>query len=165
MTRVRSLVPFALFGILACLFLWKTVFGGQVFVPAQLLRYLSPWAAEPRPPWNPLMYDSVGQFYPWRHFAAESLRGGGIPLWNPYQFSGAPFVANSQSAVLYPGNLLFLFLRPAAAVGWTVVLHLVLAESFMLLFVRAIGGCTIAGTASGIAFAYCTWQVSWLHLP
>lgn len=165
MTILRRLWPAGLFGALACLFLWKVVFAGQVFVPAQLLRYLAPWTAEPRPPWNPLMYDSVGQFYPWRHFAAETVRSGTIPLWNPYQFCGTPFVANSQSAVFYPGNLLFYLLPTAYAAGWSVILHLFLAGAFTYLFLRGVDLTHPAAVFGGIAFAFCTWQVSWLHLP
>ena len=61
------------------------------------------------PPWNPLRWDGIAQFYPWRNFAHDTIRSGYLPLWNPYQFCGTPFVANSQSAVFYPPNLLFYF--------------------------------------------------------
>ncbi|MEZ4636937.1 MAG: hypothetical protein R2856_18610 [Caldilineaceae bacterium] len=46
--------------------------------------------------------DILLYFYPYRDFAAAALREGRIPLWNPYIFSGAPFLANPQAAVLYP---------------------------------------------------------------
>ena len=164
----RTLWPILVFFLLSCLFLWR-IFAGEVFVPAELLRHVAPWSAQyseqERPPWNPLMYDSVGQFYPWRKFASESMRSGTIPLWNPYQFCGTPFIANSQSAVLYPGNLLFYLLPVAHAAGWTVILHLTLAAAFMWLLVRALGAPPAAAALSGVAFAFSTWQVSWLHLP
>ena len=35
----------------------------------------------------------------------EAFRAGQIPLWNPYLFSGVPFLANIQAAVLYPAAL------------------------------------------------------------
>ncbi len=46
--------------------------------------------------------DILLYFYPYRDFAAAAFREGRIPLWNPYIFSGAPFLANPQAAVLYP---------------------------------------------------------------
>jgi hypothetical protein len=166
---LRRRWPLLLFAVLTCLFLWRALFAGEVFVPARLLRYLAPWSAayppENRPPWNPLMYDSVGQFYPWRSFAAETLRAGTIPLWNPYQFCGTPFVANSQSAALYPGNLLYWLLPPARAAGWSVALHLLLAAVFMALFLRRLGAGRAACALGGLAFAFSTWQTAWLHLP
>jgi len=111
------------------------------------------------------MYDSVGQFYPWRKFAAESVRSGALPLWNPYQFCGTPFVANSQSAVFYPGNLLYYLLPPVRAAGWSVLLHLILAAAFTWLFLRRLGASDAAGALGGVAFAFSTWQAAWLHLP
>ena len=34
--------------------------------------------------------------YPYRDYAAAALRQGQVPLWNPYIFLGAPFLANPQ---------------------------------------------------------------------
>ena len=42
------------------------------------------------------------QFYPWREYAFDMLRGGQLPLWNPYNGAGAPLIANYQSALFYP---------------------------------------------------------------
>jgi hypothetical protein len=134
-------------------------------VPAGQLKHLYPWYSDARPPWNPLMYDSVGQFYPWRKFAAETVRSGTLPLWNPYQFCGTPFVANSQSAVFYPGNLLHYVLPTAQAIGWIAILHVMLAATFMWLLLRCLGLKDGAGVLGGVAFAFSTWQVSWMHLP
>jgi hypothetical protein len=54
--------------------------------------------------------DLVSFLWPQYAFASEALRGGSIPLWNPQLYSGAPFLADNQSGVLYPINLLtFLF--------------------------------------------------------
>ncbi|MCC6728886.1 MAG: hypothetical protein IT208_06055 [Chthonomonadales bacterium] len=167
--RARAAWPFALFAFAGGLLLWRSLVGGEVFVPAGLLGYIAPWSAErppqQRPPWNPLLYDAVGQFYPWRHFAGQSVRAGLLPLWNPYQFCGTPFVANSQSAVLYPGNLLHYLLPTATAMGWTALLHLLAAACFTYLFVRELGAGRAGAALSGVAYAFCAWQVAWLHLP
>lgn len=166
---VRLLVPPLAFLAVAVLLLAPATLGGRVLVPADLLRGLSPWSAahapDTLPLWDPLLYDSVGQFHPWRQFAAENLRAGRVPLWNPYQFCGTPFVANSQSAVFYPPNLLYAVLSPDRAVGWSAALHLALAGWFMWLLMARLGvgaaGCALAGAV----YALSCWQMSWLHLP
>ncbi len=43
-------------------------------------------------------------FYPYWEMAAEAVRSGRIPLWNPNIFMGAPFLANSQVGLFYPLN-------------------------------------------------------------
>jgi hypothetical protein len=43
--------------------------------------------------------DSVSFLYPMYRFAADSLRGGTIPFWNPYQYAGSPFLSDNQSGI------------------------------------------------------------------
>lgn len=63
------------------------------------------------------------QFLAWRTFAAQSLRGGHLPLWNPYTYSGEPFLAGFQSAVFYPPNVIFLVLPLCRAVNLSLLAH------------------------------------------
>jgi hypothetical protein len=81
-------------------------------------------------------YDAFVYFYPLRQYAADALRQGRFPLWNPNLFMGAPFFANVQTAVLYPVNLLFLALSTPYAYSASVVLHVALAGAGMYLFAR-----------------------------
>ena len=74
--------------------------------------------------------DLVSFLYPLYSFAARSLRAGDVPLWNPYLYGGAPFVADNQSGVFYPPNLLFFLLQPGLsyrAMEWLAVAHFYLA--------------------------------------
>ena len=113
---------------------------GRALLPADLLVQFPPWRAQlgelPAAHFDALVWDGIAQYYPWRHFAAESLRSGHLPLWNPYQFCGTPFLANGQSAVLYPPNLLFWVLPVAVAFAWSAWLHLALTGWFSYLFLR-----------------------------
>ncbi len=75
-------------------------------------------------------------FYPYWNYAAEALRHGHIPLWDPYLFMGAPFLANSQAGVLYPLNVLFSWLPTVRAINLTIILHLWLAGAGGYIFGR-----------------------------
>jgi hypothetical protein len=70
--------------------------------------------------------DLGAQFASWRAFAASSLKAGHLPLWNPYTFSGEPFLGGYQSALFYPPNLIFLFLPLERALDFSMLLHLVI---------------------------------------
>ncbi len=62
---------------------------------------------------NYLLSDQINQFYVWHWIAHISMNGSGvIPLWNPGIFGGQPLVANSQSALFYPPNLLLFYFEP-----------------------------------------------------
>ncbi len=70
--------------------------------------------------------DVTGQFAAWRAFAAANIRAGHFPLWNPYTYSGQPFLGDFQSAELYPPNVIFLFLPLARAINLSFLLHLLI---------------------------------------
>lgn len=55
---------------------------------------------------NPSISDVYSQFFLWKYLAVDFLKAGILPLWNPYSFSGTPFLATYHSAVFFPFNLL-----------------------------------------------------------
>jgi hypothetical protein len=90
--------------------------------------------------WMPAGGGDLAPFlYPNYRFAAEHLRQGVIPLWNPHLYSGAPFAADIQSGLFYPLNLLVFLLVPTLTYEWLeylAVFHLWLAGTTMYLCLR-----------------------------
>jgi hypothetical protein len=78
--------------------------------------------------------DLVSFLWPQYSFAGEAMRSGSIPLWNPYLYSGAPFLADNQAGVLYPINLLALAFFPKLSyqvMEGLVIFHIWLAGAAM----------------------------------
>jgi len=75
-------------------------------------------------------------FYPNWNYAADAVRHGHLPLWNPYLFMGVPFLANSQTGVLYPLNLALAWLPTTRAINLTIILHVWLAGAGAYFFAR-----------------------------
>jgi hypothetical protein len=106
--------------------------------------------------WN----DFLEQNFVYRLFAAVSLKQGVLPFWNPYVFSGLPFFADVQAAVLYPLNLA---LTPFAGKDWLspvlveyqIVLHIAMAGCFMYVLAREFGASKSGSLLSGITFMFC----------
>ncbi|MEM7334737.1 MAG: hypothetical protein AAF490_21855 [Chloroflexota bacterium] len=72
--------------------------------------------------------DTFLYFYPYWEMAAEALQAGRVPLWNPYIFMGAPFLANSQVGFFYPLNWpVWLLFETPYAVKTSIVLHIFIA--------------------------------------
>ena len=80
--------------------------------------------------------DVFSYFYPYRDYVSQALSAGRLPLWNPYLFMGAPLLANSQAAVLYPLHWPLIALPVARQVAWSIVLHIYLAGAGTYLFAR-----------------------------
>ncbi len=150
-------------------FLYPALRPGYALLPARYLSAMSPWNAShsaTQPQWNPLMWDGIAQFYPWRvHLHRSVVDEGMIPLWNPYQFCGTPFLANAQTAPLYPLNILFILFEPVRAFGLSAMIHLFLAGAFTFLLARALGVGRFGATVSGVTFAFSAFMVLWLELP
>ena len=182
--RLRSLRPEALI-VLAYLILPLLLYAGvtlgpRTMLPADNLFQWPPWQAaaaefEATPPHNALIGDLIIQNYPWKRFTLSSLRDGEIPLWNPYLFAGAPFLANGQHSALYPFSLLYLVLPLAKAYGWFVLSQVWLAGVSMYVFGRILGlrrgGAALAGfvyqgaqflVISAAVFPMITAAVVWL---
>jgi hypothetical protein len=91
-------------------------------------------------------FDAFSYMYPYRHYLVEAWSSGRlIPLWNPSIFMGAPFLANIQTAVLYPLTLVFLAVPGTAALGWSMAIHLAIAGLGMFLFGLRSAGLRLAG--------------------
>ena len=67
--------------------------------------------------------DILHYFYPYRDYAAAALRAGRVPLWNPYIFMGAPFLANPQAAALYPLHWPLSWLPVTKQLYWSGAIH------------------------------------------
>jgi len=78
--------------------------------------------------------------FPGRELAASYFHAhGGILEWMPYIFGGMPFLANTGNGdTFYPTFILRLLLSPDAGVSLGFMIHLVLAGSFMFVFLRAL---------------------------
>jgi len=117
---------------LTLLFFWKIALTNRVLTGLDLFTY----------------------FYPYRDFVAEALRAGRLPLWNPYLFMGAPLLANSQAAVLYPLHWPLLWLSTPKQIAWSIVLHIWLAGAGSYLFARrALGLRPLPSFAAAAVFA------------
>jgi membrane protein YfhO len=55
--------------------------------------------------------DLVNQYIPYKQFFKDWIGKGIFPLWNPYTFSGRPFMADIQIGMFYPPNW-FCFIMP-----------------------------------------------------
>jgi hypothetical protein len=100
--------------------------------------------------------DLVSFLWPMYRFSARSLWAGEIPLWNPHLYSGAPYVADNQSGVFYPINLLAfaLFGEPSYEVmEGLVVFHIWLAGAATFALLRGMGLRRPAALFGGITFA------------
>lgn len=112
---------------------------------------------------NFLITDPVRQEYPWRFLSIALEKKGELPLWNPYNGTGTPLLANHQSAPFYPLNILF-FVLPFAT-SWSVLIFLtpVLGGIFLYLYLRVLSVSKTGSFFGALIFSFCGFNISWLE--
>ncbi len=155
--RRSDLLILAVLFILPLLLFWPVTLGGKTLLPVDNLYQWQPWKAaadqfNAQIPQNQLVSDLILENYAWKHFIVESLSNRQIPLWNPYQFAGAPFLANGQHSAYYPFSILFYLLPLTVAYGWFTVSQLFLAGACMYVFARVIGMGRLASLTAAIIY-------------
>jgi hypothetical protein len=84
--------------------------------------------------------DVYSYYFPQKVVYAEALKSGDLALWNPHAGFGYPLLAESQTGVFYPFNLLlYRVLDVHTAYHVSFLLHYVLAFVFATLAARRLG--------------------------
>lgn len=162
---MKRFSPYIVFAAVWVVFSYQFFLKGLIPAPFDLLvNFFAPWDKYyDSPIKNPAITDVVNQIIPWKTYTAWALRRGSIPLWNPYNLAGAPHLANWQSGVLYPTNLLFLFLPFTTAWAFHILLQPLLAGIFMILFLRSFSLSPIASLLGALAFSYGGFMTAWFE--
>lgn len=77
-----------------------------------------------------------------------------LPLWNPYVFSGSPFLGNPPSAMFYPLNIFFLFLPVISVFNYMFLLNSFLIGLFTYLYAQTIKLSRFASLVSAITMMF-----------
>jgi hypothetical protein len=153
-----------LFFIIICAIYIYPVFSGLILLPLDLLvSNYSPWLLSSTILLkNPYMQDSILQMYPWKHLVFQSLSNFIIPLWNPYQLMGMPFMAGMKAMVFYPLNIFFIFGEINA---WHLLLfmQLFLASTFTYTLCRDFKLSRISSIISGLSFTFSSLMIGVLE--
>lgn len=103
--------------------------------------------------------DFSGQFVTFAAYQAARFGQGEVPLWNPYNNGGLPFLADTQAAVFYPPRLLTIALANSTG-GWRyhaleleMTAHVLACTLLMYAFVRRLTLGQRGSVAGGLAAA------------
>lgn len=156
---------------LIAVFFHQTIFFGKVPFPGDsLVSDFQPWRSTSYLGYgaggipNKAQYpDTIRQIYPWKTLVIRSFKQGKLPLWNPYNFGGAPLLANFQSAALYPLNFLYMLFKQIDA--WTILVTLqpILAILFTYLYCRRIHIGILGSWLAAFSYGFSGFMSVWLE--
>src|SRR5262245_53730633 len=100
--------------------------------------------------------DLLAQHLPAKLFLVRSLNETGeLPLWNPEQYAGSPFVHDIQVGLFYPPHLPLYFISESAIgpfISWLLFAHVLLAGWLMYAYARHAGLTELAAFVAGVGF-------------
>ncbi len=104
--------------------------------------------------------DFVEYVYPVQSYAAKAVLDGSFPFWNPYTFSGMPFLADIQVGFFYPFNrILSLFVGTDGhlSVWWlqfVIIIHFFIAQMTFYFMMRYKGITQIGSSIGAIGYSF-----------
>ncbi len=109
--------------------------------------------------------DIYSELLPMNAYGFGVLSTRHIPLWNPYQFCGEPFLAMAYVGMLYPPHLINIVFDVLASLELSFVLHMFLAGMGMWCLARHFGISTLGALAAALTFTWSGWLVHSNYLP
>lgn len=135
---------------------WECAWAPALYAAVVLVLYREVWlGVDGRLRW--FGWDCLEQYWPDLAYFARSVRAGDLPLWNPFDRGGFPFLADQDPGVTYPINWLLAGAGAVAGVpAWLMqakaLLHHALAGMLLHLFLRTRGLRPAAAAAGGVAW-------------
>lgn len=146
-------------------YLAPTLLSSKVDVPGNLAFAAYPWQGTGGVAAKANTGIVFTQIAPWTASARASLATGALPLWNRASASGAPLLANQQTAIFHPFTLLGLLLPLGKAFTLTAALRLFVVAFFTFVFLRNLGLQDGVSVFGALAYAFCSFHIVWLLFP
>jgi hypothetical protein len=155
------------FYALVLVFFFKPLTQDFVITQDDVLSSLPPWhfSVENKDPINGEMNDIPLQHTVWGHQAREAWKSLRVPLWNSFDGSGYPLLANGQSSALSPIRLLALPVPTRNFMAAEAAMKILIALTFAFLFCRGRGYAELASIIGATVFGFAGFLHSWLHFP
>src|SRR3990167_8347777 len=159
---MKKIIPFAIVVLIPFIFFWQFFIKGLLPIPSDTIiglyhpfrDFYSKDFPRGVPFKNFLITDPVRQQYPWKKLVINIEKNWELPLWNPYNFSGYPLLANFQSAAFYPLNILFFILPFYLSWSFFILLAPLLAGIFLYLYLKSLGLIKWPSALGSFAFSF-----------
>lgn len=96
--------------------------------------------------------DTLLYYAPQYAATGAAWRESGLPLWNPYQLCGHPWLATLQGGILYPGHVVYALLPTHLGMGVSSLLHLLIIGTGMAVLARRLGLCVWAALVAACLY-------------
>lgn len=111
---------------------------------------------------NPLITDSISQFWIWRNWGVDNLKIGKIAFWNPYSLAGYSMSPWFHTMIFSPSNLFYFFLNQTTAMALIVILQTIISLMGMYFLIKKNTSSNLSAIFGSISFSFSSFFVGWL---
>lgn len=164
----KNISIFIIFFI-TCLFFYKTIIKGLIPFPGDMLvGAYYPWLdhkwggfVTSVPVKNPEITDVFSQIFLWKKLIINSLKSNNIPLWNQFSYSGYPLLANFQSGVFNPFNILMTIF--GSIYGWAFIIfcQFFLSTLNMYLYLKELYKDKTSSIIGAVSYGFSGFAIVW----
>lgn len=166
-SRIRRFVPLLAVVLLALIFFMPWLFQGKIFLAADFLYSVLPWASSAAPgsrPHNSLISDPLTMEYPAAY--SRQVKAGGLKNWNPLIMAGLPATSSASTGGghYYFFKIIYhrLFSTPTG-VMLMLLTHLLLMGIFMYLYLMEIGAGWRGALFGAVAWMFSGYTMVWFE--
>ena len=135
----------------------------RAFVALLLIGIVAFWMVRAVGVWlktDPAGFGDLMMYYlPGYDYAADRLRAGEFPLWNPYELCGVPFMAMLQYGCLYPLHAVQVLLSPVQGFFAVTAIHLLIGLSGVYCLCRVLGLSRSGSLVAATVFCLSGWAL------
>lgn len=165
MTKLlKLLLPFICIILVWAVFSRQTILNQKVPLAADItVGMYYPWLDGGKVPVkNPILTDTVSQFWIWRQWSLDTLKNGRLAFWNPYLLSGTAQSPWFHTILFSPANLIYFILPKLTAISYIILLQLFLGLLFSYLFFNQIVKNKTIALFGAISFSFSSYFIGWL---
>lgn len=164
-----SLVVFLFFTLICLIFFWPFFKNGKVPIALDIPTGMYyPWLNENYgfpvkvPVKNPILTDTISQFWIWRNWAVEGLKTGQIKIWNPYSFSGYELSPWFHSMLFSPLNIFYFVTDRLNAMSLIILFQLIISFFGSFYLGLKLVGSKISAVYFSLAWSLSSYFLGWL---
>lgn len=170
MAKIKSfLLPFFTLTFLIFLFFRPFFLNHLIPVPLDIITGMYyPWL-EHRfglttsvPVKNPLLSDTISQFWLWRNWAIDQIKLGFSPFWQPNALAGYPLSSWFHTVLFNPGNIFYFLTDKATSMGLIVISQLAIGLFSTYFLLAKLTKNVFASLFGSISYIYSAYFIGWL---
>lgn len=110
---------------------------------------------------NPIITDTVSQFWIWRNWGIEGLKNLRLNIWNPYSFSGYEMSPWFHTNILSPLNIFYFFFSHVDAMAMIVISQFFISLIGCFLFGELVFKSSLVGIFLATIWTFSSYFVGW----